>query len=71
MICDERVNAPGSESNEFNILVGFAAARPDEYHSFLIKHSIAGSTVRPAAVNRFETSKCYVDASPISNAGAG
>lgn len=71
VICDERVNASSSESGEFYILVGFAATRPEEYHSFLIKHSIAGTVVRPAAVNHFETSKCYVDTSPVSNVGAG
>lgn len=71
VICDERVNAPQSTGNEFNLLVGFAATRPDEYHSFMIKHSIAGSSVRPAAVNRFETAKCYVETAPVSSVGMG
>jgi uncharacterized protein len=54
VVCDERVNTADVEAVEFNILVGFAASRSDEYHSFLITHSIAGSSVKTAAINRFE-----------------
>jgi hypothetical protein len=58
VICDERINPPTERSPErgrtVNILVQFAANRPRAFHSFMIMHSIRGSSVRPVAVNRLE-----------------
>jgi hypothetical protein len=58
VICDERINPPIERSAErarsVNILVQFAANRAHAFHSFMITHSVGGSTVRPVVVNRLE-----------------
>jgi len=51
--CDRRINAPDSaHSNAFRLLIGFAAARRMEFHSFRISHSASGSKVQPVSLNR-------------------
>jgi hypothetical protein len=55
VICDERINEE-SEPRVVNILVQFAATHAGEYHSFMVSHSVNGSTVRPVLVNRLEAS---------------
>jgi hypothetical protein len=53
VICDDRVNLhDGRAPNSFQILLGFAAQRRGEYHSFRICHSPAGSKVTPVSLNR-------------------
>ncbi len=53
VICDRRNPAPGSAAgDEFRFLIGFAAARPKEFHSFRISHSAAGSKVQAVSINR-------------------
>ncbi|MDB6086648.1 MAG: hypothetical protein JWN43_4529, partial [Gammaproteobacteria bacterium] len=47
VICDSRVNVLGAPSDGFALLIGFAAARKREFHSFRISHSAAGSKVTP------------------------
>lgn len=56
VICDERINDTVSEVHTINILVQFAAIHVGEYHSFMICHGTQGSTVKPIAVNRLESS---------------
>jgi hypothetical protein len=52
VITDERINTDyESILGLTNILVGFAASRAGEYHSYLLSHGPNGSTVRPIAVN--------------------
>lgn len=53
VICDERIN-DGLEPHVVNVLVQFAALHAGEYHSFMITHSVHGSSVRPVAINRLE-----------------
>ncbi len=49
VICDARLNqVPG----EFQMLIGFAASRRREFHSFRITHTAAGSRVTAASLNR-------------------
>lgn len=55
VICDDRINDL-AEPHVVNILLQFAAAHAGEYHSFMITHTLHGTTVRPVAVNRFEAS---------------
>ena len=56
VICDERINRHADvRTGTVNVLVGFAALRPGEYHAYLISHDAAGSRVRPVSVNRLET----------------
>lgn len=64
VICDGRVNDGGrpisSEGEcagvgEFQLLVGFAAARRREFHSFRIAHSASGSKVSPISLNRLNS----------------
>lgn len=50
VICDPRVNSP--DSRGFQFLIGFAATRRMEFHSFRISHSASGSLVRPVSLNR-------------------
>jgi hypothetical protein len=54
--CDPRINAPDSSAcGEFLFVIGFAAARKAEFHSFRIAHSAAGSTVQPVSLNRLNS----------------
>jgi hypothetical protein len=49
VVCDERVN-PAQEvaAGRVSFLVGLRSARPGDYCSFLVTHSLDGSYVRPA-----------------------
>jgi len=59
VICDHRVNsedcAPGGD---FQIVIGFAAARRREFHCFRISHSASGSKVDPVSLNRLNSAEC-------------
>jgi uncharacterized protein len=53
VICDSRVNSSAyADSCEFHLLVGFAAVRRREFHSFRIAHSATGSRITPASLNQ-------------------
>lgn len=53
VICDDRINSSESMSPcDFQLLIGFAAARRREFHSYRIAHSASGSTVTPVSMNR-------------------
>jgi phage tail sheath protein FI len=53
VICDRRVNSAGeSAAHAFQFVVGFAAERRGEFHSYRIAHSAAGSKVSPVSLNR-------------------
>jgi len=53
VVCDQRVNSPAAaHSAEFQLVIGFAASRESEFHSFRISHSPAGTTVQPVSLNR-------------------
>jgi hypothetical protein len=53
MICDRRFNSPGAARvNEFRFLIGFAATRGTEFHTFRISHSASGSKVQSVSLNR-------------------
>jgi phage tail sheath protein FI len=54
VLCDRRFNATHERRGEFQFLVGFAAARPGEFHTYRICHSAAHSRVTPASLNRAE-----------------
>lgn len=56
VVCDERLNSQlDVRTGVVNILLGFAAMRAGQYHTYLITHNPAGSGVRPVSVNRYET----------------
>ena len=59
VICDQRVNLPAAAggSNEFDLVVGYAASRAGEFHTFQISHSLAGSRVRPVSLNRLNSAQ--------------
>ena len=53
MICDRRSAAASAAGpHEFQLVIGFAAAREQEFHSFRISQSAAGSKVQPVSLNR-------------------
>jgi len=53
VVCDQRVNAPAAAVNaEFQLVIGFAATRGPEFHSFRICHSPIASKVQPVSLNR-------------------
>jgi phage tail sheath protein FI len=54
VICDRRVNAADSARSRFRLLIGFAAARLGEFHSYRITHSSGGSDVSPVTLNRLK-----------------
>jgi phage tail sheath protein FI len=62
VICDERINdmAPKVVAG-VNILVGFASSQPEQYHTFMLCHSLLGSCVRTVAVNRYDTPSNFED----------
>jgi phage tail sheath protein FI len=58
VICDERVNSSWAEgSGEVQFLIGFAASREHEFHSFRISHSAAGAKIQPVSLNRLNLSQ--------------
>ena len=53
VVVDRRLNGPGRHGPQgYNLLIGFAAERVGEYHSYRISHSAAGSEVCPVTLNR-------------------
>ena len=58
VICDHRVNSIDSApAGDFQIVIGFAAVRRREYHSFRISHSASGSKVAPVSLNRLNSAQ--------------
>jgi hypothetical protein len=58
VICDERVNNSSAVScGEIQFVIGFAARRDHEFHSFRVSHSAAGSKVQPVSLNRLNLSQ--------------
>jgi phage tail sheath protein FI len=58
VICDERINdAESAAVDRINLLFGFAAVRPGDFHAWLITHHGGASRVRPVSVNRMITSQ--------------
>jgi hypothetical protein len=52
VVCDERVNrGPHRERGMVNLLFGFAAARPGEFHSWIVSHRAGGSRVQAVSPN--------------------
>jgi hypothetical protein len=53
VICDRRINrAESMTPNTFHILIGFAAHRAGEFHSYRIAHSAGFTRVTPVSLNR-------------------
>ena len=53
VICDRRSAAASAAGpHEFQLVIGFAAAREQEFHSYRISQSAAGSKVQPVSLNR-------------------
>jgi len=58
VICDERVNTPGSVAQgKVKLLYGFALTRPCDFHACLVTHQSGGSHVRTVSANRQTTSQ--------------
>ena len=58
VICDGRVNPEVyADSCEFHLLIGFAAVRRREFHSFRIAHSASGSKITPASLNQLNSAQ--------------
>jgi hypothetical protein len=58
VICDERVQAsPTLGGAEVQFVIGFAASREHEFHSFRVSHSATGSKVQPVSLNRLNFSQ--------------
>jgi phage tail sheath protein FI len=71
VVCDQRVNAAGgtaaggtpgeaaaaSPSAPFQLVIGFAAHRSGEFHSFRISHSVSGSQVKRVSLNRLSSAQ--------------
>jgi len=66
VVCDERINPVSSTAGgaipEINILVGFASWHAEQYHTYVITHSVAGSHTRAVAVNCYQASGDFSDA---------
>ena len=57
VICDRRVNSWEAGGGEFHLVIGFAANRDHEFHSFRISHSAFGAKVQPVSLNRLNFSQ--------------
>jgi uncharacterized protein len=58
VICDARVNASWEQnSGEVQFVIGFAASREHEFHSFRISQSAAGSKIQSVSLNRLNFSQ--------------
>lgn len=58
VICDGRVNPPPAvRAGEYRLLIGFAASRPGEFHTFRIVHSASASEVTPVSLNRLKSAQ--------------
>jgi uncharacterized protein len=53
VVCDERANSKNRSSQDFQFVVGFAAARNSDYHSFRITHGPSGTRIEPVSLNRW------------------
>ena len=61
VICDGRLNdAEVRAAGKLHILFGIAAARPGEYHAWLLTHQSGSSRVRQVSVNRLATAGARV-----------
>ena len=54
VLCDRRFNATHEQRGEFQFLIGFAAARAGEFHTYRICQAATHSRVTPASLNRAE-----------------
>lgn len=62
VICDSRVNTGDERApRKFQLLIGFAAARVGEFHTYRIVHSPSGSEVQPATLNRLNLAQYSPD----------
>jgi hypothetical protein len=62
VVCDGRLNArQAPDADTFHLLVGFAAERPGEFHSYRISHTPAGSEIHPVTLNRLSRQPCSPD----------
>jgi hypothetical protein len=50
--CDRRIRQDMGSSRELELLIGFAAARKAEFHSYRISQSASGSKVQPVSLSR-------------------
>jgi len=57
VICDQRVNSWETGAGEFQFVIGFAARREHEFHSYRISHSALGVKVRSVSLNRLNFSQ--------------
>jgi hypothetical protein len=58
VICDQRVNNSwAQDSGEVRFVIGFAASREHEFHSFRISQSAGGSKIQPVSLNRLNFSQ--------------
>ncbi len=63
VICDERLNDGSPELvGRVRLLVGYAAARPGDYHTYLFTHSAAGSRTERVSYNRLLSQSYCLDA---------
>ncbi len=53
VVCDERAKTKARTSQDFQFLVGFAAARINDYHSFRISHGPSGPRIQQVSLNRW------------------
>jgi hypothetical protein len=59
VICDDRLNAADpAHPAGFQLLVGFAAERPGEFHSYRIAHTAAGTEIQSVTLNRLKGQSC-------------
>jgi phage tail sheath protein FI len=56
VICDTRANPAPPKSGEFHLIIGFAAGREREFHTFRITHCATGARVQSVRLNGLQVS---------------
>ena len=56
VVADQRINSAES-GGDFQLVLGFAANREHEFHSFRISQSVRGAKVQPVSLNRLNFSQ--------------
>jgi len=68
--CDERINRGHErERGIVNLAFGFAAARPGQFHSFLVTHRAGGSRMQSLSLSREQVESAHADALLAGQAG--
>jgi hypothetical protein len=72
VVCDARINREYErDRGAVNLLFGFAAGRPGQFHSFLVSHRAGGSRLRQVSIDRRQAETAHPEVLLADLARAG